>query len=210
MTPVDKTKTASSCSCTWTTGLNVWLRQSAPASLLPLSTFKCLLASSRSGSTKSWEINIAGSHNYLLSFRVSPKAPLVMLKLLKPIWSNLSDFFCWYFSTSGNFLPPKNHKGPPLGWKIRKIVGMLSYIAQKWVFDTLNTTQNIQALYKVPFLKKSRKNCSKCSFLTILTIFNHFQPVFLDFFRNGTLHIAGFFVVVVLYSVHQNPFFWGI
>ena len=61
-------KTAYSCSFIWTTGIKVWLRQSAPAYLVlvniqyqlePLSqtsTFCCILASSRSGSTYLGEI----------------------------------------------------------------------------------------------------------------------------------------------------------
>ena len=56
--------------------------------------------------------------------RVSPKAPLVMLKLLPCIF--LSPFLQYFrflgghlfltiFSTLGNFWPIQNHKGPPLG-----------------------------------------------------------------------------------------------
>ena len=38
-----------------------------------------------------------------------------------------------------------------------------------------------------------------------MTIFDYFEPVFLDFFRNYTLHIGGVFFFVL--SVHQNPSF---
>ena len=69
--------------------------------------------------------------------------------------------FLKIFPTPGNFRPPQNHNGPPLGWKIGKLVRMLISIAQKKGFDALNTTQKTPDLCKVPFLKKSRKIGSK-------------------------------------------------
>jgi hypothetical protein len=47
-------------------------------------------------------------------------------------------------SGEGKILPPLNQKGPPLGWKIWKIVGLLILIAQKKGFDALNATQKPQ------------------------------------------------------------------
>ena len=52
----------------------------------------------------------------------------------------------------------------------------------------MNTRHKTSAMCKVPFLKKSGKN-------------GHFEPFFVDFFRNCSLDRAGVFV---LYSVHQN------
>ena len=55
--------------------------------------------------------------------RVSLKAPLVMVKLLPPIFlfhlvqslGFFREFFLTIFFTPCNFWPPKYHKGPPLG-----------------------------------------------------------------------------------------------
>ena len=79
---------------------------------------------------------------------------------------------------------------------------MLILIAQKKGFDTLNTTQKNQALWKVPFLKKIIS--SKLSKMVKMVKNEHYEQVFLDFFTNGTLHRAGVFA---LYEVHQNPSF---
>ena len=44
---------------------------------------------------------------------------------------------------------------------------------------------------------------SQCSFLPILTIYDHFVPIFLDFFRQGPLNRAGIF----LRCIKRIPFF---
>ena len=62
---------------------------------------------------------------------------------------------------------------------------MSFFIAQIKRFGTLNAMQKTAALYKAPFLKKSRKTDRNWPFLTTntcLTIFMHFFP---DFFKNG-------------------------
>ena len=65
--------------------------------------------------------------------------------------------------------------------------------------------QKTSALCEVPFLKKLRKTVSKGSCLTFLTIFDHFEMVFLDFFLEIVFcRELRFFA---LHSVHQNaPF----
>ena len=53
--------------------------------------------------------------------------------------------------------------------------------------------------------EKIKKKRLKMLILTILTIFDHFEPFFLDFFKEMVLCTElGFFA---LYSVHQNPSF---
>ena len=63
-----------------------------------------------------------------------------------------------------------------------KIFPNVVLIAQKKRFGTLNATQKIAALYKAPFLKKSRKTARNWLFLTknaFLTIFRQFFQIFL-------------------------------
>ena len=62
------------------------------------------------------------------------------------------------FKGGGNFYPPLNQKGPPLGWKIGKIVGMLILIAQKKGFDALNTTQKNPSSVQSTIFEKIKKN----------------------------------------------------
>ena len=54
-------------------------------------------------------------------------------------------FFWTFFFMSGNFLTPANHKGPPLWWKIWKVVQKQFLIALKKRLDALNATQKITA-----------------------------------------------------------------
>ena len=117
---------------------------------------------------------------YICYSRVPSKAPLLMMKLLPPVFL----FFWQFFLLCVTFDHPK-------------IIWMLSYIAQRKGFDALNAMQKTAALCKVPFLKKSRKTGSKWSFLTIWTIFDHFELVFLNFFRNGTLQRAEIFLCCI-------------
>ncbi len=81
-------------------------------------------------------------------------------------------------SGEGKILPPLNQKGPPLGWKIRKIVGLLILIAQKKGFDALNATQKTSALCKVPFMKKKEakmvKNGKNGKKMTVFASFSCF------------------------------------
>ena len=74
---------------------------------------------------------------------------------------SIQNCFCFLcspiISGEGKILPPLIQKGPPLGWKIRKNVGLLILIAQKKGLDALNATQKTLALCNVPFLKKTRK-----------------------------------------------------
>ena len=58
---------------------------------------------------------------------------------------------------------------------------MLFLIAQIKRFGTLSATQKTAALYKAPFLKKSRKTARNLPFLTknaFLTIFRQFVLIF--------------------------------
>ena len=58
---------------------------------------------------------------------------------------SIQNFFCFLcspiISGEGKILPPLIQKGPTLGWKIWKKVGLLILIAQKKGFDALNATQ---------------------------------------------------------------------
>ena len=77
-------------------------------------------------------------------------------------------------------------------------------IAQMKGFDALNATQKTSALCEVPFLKKSRKTDSKWLKMGKMVKNGHFEPVFLDFFRNGTSQRAEVFCVAFSAS---KPFF---
>ena len=77
-------------------------------------------------------------------------------------------------------------------------------IAQKKCPDALNATQKTPAFYKVRFLKKSRKNLKNDHFLVVLVKNGYFMRVFWIFFRNRTLHRAGFFCVA--FSASQRFF----
>ena len=150
----------------------------------------------------------------MLCTRVSLKAPLVILKLLTPIFlfhlvqsfRFFWEFFSTIFSTPGNFWPPQNHKGSPLGWKIGKNVRMFISRAQKMGFDALNTKQNkkTKLCAKCHFWKKIYKNPLKMSTWVKICIMIRF---FLIFFRNGNLHRAEVFYLAFSAS---KLFFWAI
>ena len=87
------------------------------------------------------------------------------------------------FPVKVKFYPPLIQKGPPLGWKIRKNVGLLILIAQKKGFDALNATQKTLALCKVPFLeeektRKTGKTGNFWQFWPFLTIWAGFSWFF--------------------------------
>ena len=97
-----------------------------------------------------WRVFDQWGHSiWVLYYRVSMKAPLVMLKLLPPIFlfhlvQSFRFFFVknflTFFSRSGNFLTV-----------------MWFLIAQIKRFGTLNATQKTAALYEAPFLKTQEK-----------------------------------------------------
>ena len=74
------------------------------------------------------------------------------------IWRKKIEIFWTFFPMSVNFLTPPNHKGPPLWWKIWKVVQKQFLIAQKKRLDALNATQKTTAP------KKSRKTLKKYHF----------------------------------------------
>ena len=104
------------------------------------------------------------------------KAPLVMLKLLPPIFlfhlvrsfRFFFEIFFDLFSRSGNFLT---------------VIRMLFLIAQIKRFGTLNATQKTAALYGASFLKKSGNNCLKIVKKALFDNNGQFLAVFLDFLR---------------------------
>ena len=59
------------------------------------------------------------------------------------------------------FLTPPNQMGPPLGWKIWKIAGLLILIAQMKVFGALNATQKKRQLSAKYRLYKNQENLAK-------------------------------------------------
>ena len=137
----------------------------------------------------------------LLHCRVSLKAPLVMLKLLPPIFlfhlvQSFRYFFLkkisTFFSTSGNFLTIRD---PTYGEKLEIFLQMWFWIAQIKRFWTLNATQKTAALYKAPFLKKIKKNGQKLAVFNKKSIFDYFQAVFHDSFKNGASQRAVVFCV---------------
>ena len=63
---------------------------------------------------------------------------------------------------------------------------MLFLIAQIKGFGTLSATQKTAALYKAPFLKKSRKLPKNGLFYQEI-LFGYFLAVFPDFYKNSAL-----------------------
>ena len=81
---------------------------------------------------------------------------------------------------------------------------MLFLIAQIKSFRSLNATQQTAALYKAPFLKKSRKTDRNWLFLTKNAFLTIFRQFFLIFSRTVLSRELRFFV---LRSVSQNAQF---
>ena len=107
--------------------------------------------------------------------RTSKKNTLYILPfyyLCHAISKTVSFLSSPFTSGVGKILTPLNQKGPPLGWKIWKIVGLLILIAQMKGFDALNAAQKTSALCKVPFLKKQEKEAK----MVIFDHFDHFWP----------------------------------
>ena len=92
------------------------------------------------------------------------------------------------------FTPPLNQKGPPLGWKIWKIVGLLILIAQNKGLMHWMQRKNPQFSAKYHFWKNQEKPGKNghfwpiWQFLTILASLS-------SFFMNGTLQRGGVFCV---------------
>ena len=64
---------------------------------------------------------------------------------------------------------------------------MLVLIAQIKRFGTPNATQKTAALYKAPFLNKTRKTAENWPFLTKHAFLIFFKAVFPDFFQKRCL-----------------------
>ena len=123
---------------------------------------------------------------WTLHCRVILKAPLVMLKLLPSIFLfHFIQYFIFFFVI---------HQGPPLGWKIGKIVGMLISIAKEVVWCTEYNAKTPRSVQSTIF-EKIKKNWP----ITLIKkkYFDHFWPfwaVFCFYFvRNSILHRAAFF-----------------
>ena len=78
------------------------------------------------------------------------------------------------------------------------VLRMLVLIAQIKRFKTLNATQKMAALYKAPFLKKSRKTAGNWPFLTKNAFLTIFRQFFLIFSKTVLCRGLQFFCVVGL------------
>ena len=103
-------------------------------------------------------------------------------------------------SRVGKILTPPNLKGPPLGWKIWQVVGLLILITQMKGFSALNATQKTSALCKDRWWKnqgnlakmvKNSQNGQKWPFLLVFLVFFSGMVLCreLKFFFN-TLHLS--------------------
>ena len=133
----------------------------------------------------------------------APKTLPVPIRFRKPLLGLCSSFP----SGGGKFYPPTKSKGSPLRMKNRKNCRNDDLDSSKEGFwRTECNAKNLRSL-RSTIAEKTKKNRLKIYIFYHLPIFNHFESVFLDFFRNGTSQRAEVFCVAFSAS---KPNFWAI